>query len=66
MVRLDDFPQLRQLAWSRPAGVVLDDEEALALYEANWRFVDVGLLTPGEAALIDRLRREVGSGVLLV
>lgn len=66
MVRLDDYPQLRQLAWNRPAATVLDDAEALALIEAQWRLLDPDSLTAEEWSLIDRLRREVGAGVLLV
>jgi len=66
MVRLDDYPQLRQLAWNRPAGAMLDDTEALALIEAQWRLLDANSLTAEEWALIDRLRREVGAGVLFV
>jgi len=40
--------------------------EALALYEANWRFVDPARLSKEERALIDRLVTNVGRGVLLV
>ena len=40
MIRLADFPQLRMLAWNRPADAEVDEAEALALYEANWRFVE--------------------------
>jgi len=66
MVRLTDFPQLRLLAWNRSSDDVLDDREALALYEANWRFVDQARLSKEERALIDRLVTNVGRGVLLV
>jgi hypothetical protein len=66
MVRLADFPQLRLLAWNRSSADVLDDREALALYEANWRFVDQARLSKEERALIDRLVTNVGRGVLLV
>jgi len=66
MVRLTDFPQLRLLAWNRSSDDVLDDREALALYEANWRFVDPARLSKEERALIDRLVTNVGRGVLLV
>jgi len=66
MVRLADFPQLRLLAWNRSSDDVLDDREALALYEANWRFVDQARLSKEERALIDRLVTNVGQGVLLV
>lgn len=66
MIRLSDYPQLRLLAWQRQADALLEDAEALALYEANWRFIDPPSLAPFEAALIDRLVREFGAGVLLV
>ncbi|MCA1597854.1 MAG: hypothetical protein LC769_02330 [Chloroflexi bacterium] len=66
MVRLADFPQLRLLAWNRSFDDVLADHEALALYEANWRFVDQARLSAEERALIDRLVATVGRGVLLV
>jgi len=66
MVRLADFPQLRLLAWNRSSDDVLDDHEALAFYEANWRFVDQARLSGEERALIDRLVTDVGRGVLLV
>lgn len=45
---------------------MLDDTEALALIEAQWRLLDANSLTAEEWALIDRLRREVGAGVLFV
>lgn len=66
MIRLADYPQLSMLAWQRPADTLLDDAEALAIYEANWRFVDQAALTSPEAQLIDRLVKEQGAGVLLV
>lgn len=66
MIRLADYPQLALLAWQRPADALLEEAEVLALYEANWRFVDQPSLTPEEAGLIDRLIREHGAGVLLV
>ena len=63
VVDLDRWPRLRELAWNRvdrwsPA------EEALALYERNWRFVHPDELTPEEATLIDRLKGQFGGGVL--
>jgi hypothetical protein len=66
MVRAADFPELKLLVWNRPEGVELDEQEALALYEANWRFVDQALLTAPEQALIERLKNEYGRGVLHV
>lgn len=65
MIRLSDYPQLRFLAWSRPTNACLDDAEAFALYESNWRFIEPAALTPAEATLIQRLTREQGKGLLL-
>jgi hypothetical protein len=64
-LRLDDYPQLALLAWNRAVREI-SGEEAFALYERNWRFVDQESLTPREAALIDRLTRRYGHGVLNV
>jgi hypothetical protein len=64
-LRLDDYPQLALLAWNRALREI-SGEEAFALYERNWRFVDQESLTPQEAALIDRLTRRYGHGVLNV
>ena len=41
-------------------------QQALQLYERNWRHVDRAALTEAEAALIDTLSREIGGGRLLV
>jgi transcriptional regulator with XRE-family HTH domain len=65
-LRLADYPQLKRLAWQRDASTTLSAEEALALYERNWRHVDPGALDARESALLDRLARELGGGRLLV
>lgn len=64
-VRSADYPQLRQLAWHRHEGT-LTGEEALALYERNWRHVDRTALTPAERELIAHLVKRHGKGALLV
>lgn len=66
MVRIRDFPQLRLIAWNLPDGAALDDGEALALYERNWRLVDQGALLPHEKTLIERLANQCGRGILHV
>lgn len=66
MITIADFPQLKLIAWNRRQGDLLDDAEALALYEANWRFIDEADLTEPERALIDRLKNQYGHGVLNV
>ncbi len=66
MVTLTEYPQLRMLLWNRPGTTKLDDGEALAVYEANWRHVDAPNMTPKEKTLVTRLARQFGHGVLLV
>lgn len=65
-VRLADFPQLRLIAWNRQEELFVDETEALALYERNWRFVDQTALEPRERDLIDQLVKLHGNGALNV
>ena len=63
LVRIADYPQLRDIAWN------CHDElipacEAFALYERNWRYVDAARLDDRERALIERLKAEFGAGIL--
>lgn len=57
--------QLQLLCWNRPPDTVLDGPDALAIYERNWRHVDMSRITPEERALIDVLIRDYGNGVFL-
>lgn len=57
-------PQLRLLCWNRRDDTVLDGEEALALYERNWRFLEADTLDGAERALIAVLCRRHGGGAL--
>ena len=63
-IHLADYPQLQGLAWNRRPGSLIDEAEAFALYESNWRFVDEERLTPRERRLLERLTRQFGNGVL--
>jgi hypothetical protein len=65
VVRIADFPVLKELAWNR-VDTYIPAEEALALYERNWRFVQDAGLSAEEQKLIDRLTQQCGSGVLNV
>jgi len=65
-VRVENFTQLRDLCWNRPANTVLDGREALAIYERNWRFIDKEALDREERNLLDRLVARYGNGVLNV
>ena len=65
-ILLADYPQLKKLAWQLPGVQDLSPQEALSLYERNWRHVDAAALTAGERALIDTLAVTLGKGRLLV
>ncbi len=65
-VELSQYPQLQIIAWNRRAEVSVFEDEALGLYERNWRYVDQSTLDDKERALISRLVDQYGSGVLLV
>ncbi len=60
---IEQWPSLRELAWNRTDRWI-PAEEALALYERNWRFVDPQQLTQTEAELIDNLKQRFGNGML--
>jgi hypothetical protein len=61
-----DFPELKMLVWNRDPLRPIPAEEAFALYERNWRFVETEKLTDHEARLIRELTDAFGNGVLLV
>lgn len=63
-IRITDYPQLRRLAWNRPGDEFIDEGDALALYERNWRLVEPQRMPPEEQALLDRLVKRYGGGVL--
>jgi len=64
-IQIHNFPQLKLLAWNVKVDTI-EDAEAFALYERNWRHVDQAALTVDELALIERLKRECGNGVMNV
>lgn len=61
VVRIEDYPQLKDLAWNR-ADTFIPAREAFQLYERNWRFVEPARLDARERTLIDRLKTEFGNG----
>ncbi len=60
-VRLDDYPQLKQLAWQIRGTEALTPAEALSIYERNARHLDGAAMDAHEQDLIDALR--LGFGV---
>ena len=66
LIEISRYPELKLLGWQRTGQRFIDERDALALYEANWRFVDAEHLIPREAALIRQLADRHGRGVLNV
>ncbi|MBC8007216.1 MAG: helix-turn-helix domain-containing protein [Prolixibacteraceae bacterium] len=65
-IRLRDFPQLKKLAWQLQGVDEVTPQDALDLYERNWRHLDRAALSDDEAVLIDALARAFAGGRLLV
>jgi hypothetical protein len=65
-IHIADYPQLSKITWNRTDATTIDEREAFALYEANWRFVDVDAMPAHEKLLIEHLKQEVGKGVMYV
>lgn len=65
-IKLADYPQLKQLAWQLQGVKEVTPQEALSLYERNWRHVDRGRLDMKEIALVNALAMTVGQGRPLV
>jgi hypothetical protein len=63
VIDVREYPELALLCWNR-ADRFLPAQEAFALYERNWRFVDEKRLSARERGLLDRLARRYGNGVL--
>jgi hypothetical protein len=60
VVRVGDYPQLRDLAWNR-SDELMPAKEAFQLYERNWRLLDRSALDARERDLIARLKAEFGN-----
>ena len=59
-IKLDEFPQLRQLAWQIHGTETLTPLEARDIYERNWRHLDKNKLEDRERQLIHALREGLG------
>lgn len=65
VVEVAAHENLALLCWNRRARFI-SGEDALHLYERNWRLVDQRHIKPAERELIDRLAAHYGNGVLHV
>jgi hypothetical protein len=60
-IRLDDYPQLRELAWQVHGTPEVTPREALDIYERNWPHVDAKKLSAEERELVEALRLALGT-----
>lgn len=66
LIRLEDYPQLKAIAWHLDETQEVTPQQALELYERNWRHIDRDQLTLKEVRLIDMLGRTLAGGALHV
>lgn len=59
-IRLEEYPELKKLAWHVREGEELSAREALDIYERNQRHLDPGAMTAEEARLVKALRTAFG------
>jgi transcriptional regulator with XRE-family HTH domain len=59
-VRLQDYPQLKALAWQVHGTDTLSPAEAWGIYERNARHLDAAAMSPTEQALLQALRTGLG------
>ncbi len=65
-IRIQDYPQLKALAWQLKADMLLTDDEAVGIYERNKRFLDLNQINDQERVLMQRLIATKGMEHLLV
>ncbi len=59
---VDEYPQLRAVAWHVAPRTHLSQAQALSIYERYWELVDVKALSVDEKQLITDLTTNVGGG----
>lgn len=65
-IRIASYKQLKRLAWQLKGTQELTPQEALDLYERNWRHVDVAAMDSREKKLLEMLLTAFGRERLLV
>ncbi|OCA53385.1 hypothetical protein [Photorhabdus namnaonensis] len=66
MVKIADYPQMKNCAWYLAEDTELTDRDALVFYERNWKYIEEDKFEPKERQLIERLIHEQGHGFLNV
>jgi transcriptional regulator with XRE-family HTH domain len=65
-IRIADYPTLKKLAWQLKGAKELSPQDALDLYERNWKHVDPEDLDERERQLLESLLSAFGRERLLV
>ena len=65
-IRLAEYPQLQRLAWHMKGAADISPQEALSLYERNWRHIDQSELGASERGLLQALVADLGGGRMLI
>lgn len=65
-IKIEDFKQLKKLAWQFKKNQTLAPQEVLDLYERNWRHIDIKSLDAKEKELIQNLLAAFNRERLLV
>lgn len=65
-IRLDDYKQLKRLAWQLKGTKEISAQEALDLYERNWRHLDIESMNAREQKFLKALLAAFGRERLLV
>jgi transcriptional regulator with XRE-family HTH domain len=65
-IELAHYPQLAQLAWHLKGASHITAQDALNLYERNWRHVEPDAMDAQERELLQRLVATLGGGRLFV
>jgi transcriptional regulator with XRE-family HTH domain len=59
-IRVKEFPQLHRLSWQLKDTQELSLQEALELYERNWKYVDLKSMERRERQFLERLLAKFG------
>ena len=65
MVRIGQYPQLRAICWNRREDELIPEDQALALYERLWFYVDEARMGLEERAFLQALIDTHGRGVFV-
>ncbi len=65
-IRVADYAQLKRLAWQIKKSARISQQEALDLYERNWKHVDLKSMEPHEREFLEDLMAALGRERLLV